>query len=286
MQITRRFTREGQDPFAGIPFAPRTSRIVNPNGTVVFEMKDVMAPANWSQVAVDILAQKYFRRAGVPAKTARVGEDGVPAWLQRSTAEGPDTPTAGETDSRQVFHRLAGCWAYWGWKGGYFADERAARAFYDEVCYMLAAQMAAPNSPQWFNTGLHWAYGIEGPPQGHYFVDPLTREMKRATSAYEHPAPHACFIQEIKDDLVNEGGIMDLWVREARIFKYGSGCTSGDSRVYVEGEGFIRIRDLFARFREEGRRVHEFDGKGRYIDISDLGLQTLSVDPERGVYGL
>src|SRR5947207_5557548 len=236
MQLTRRFTREGQDPFAGIPFAPRTSRIVNPNGTVVFEMKDVMAPANWSQVAVDILAQKYFRRAGVPAKTARVHEDGVPAWLQRSTAEGPDTPTGGETDSRQVFHRLAGCWAYWGWKGGYFADERAARAFYDEVCYMLAAQMAAPNSPQWFNTGLHWAYGIEGPPQGHYYVDPETDEVTRSMSAYERPAPHACFIQSINDDLVNEGGIMDLWVREARIFKYGSGTGTNFSSIRGEGE--------------------------------------------------
>ena len=192
MQITRRFTREGQDPFAGLTFAPRTSRIVNPNGTVVFEMKDVLAPASWSQVAVDILAQKYFRRAGVPTKRKHVAEDGVPAWLQRSTAEAPDTPTAGETDSRQVFHRLAGCWAYWGWKGGYFADETAARAFHDEVCYMLAAQMAAPNSPQWFNTGLHWAYGIEGPPQGHHFVNPLTGEMQRSTSAYERPAPHAC----------------------------------------------------------------------------------------------
>src|SRR5437868_1433247 len=258
MQLTRRFTREGQDPFAGIPFAPRTSRIVNPNGTVVFEMKDVMAPANWSQVAVDSLAQKYCRRAGVPVKLVHVPEDGVPAWQQRNTAEGPDAPTAGETDSRQVFHRLAGCWAYWGWKGGYFADERAARAFYDEVCYMLAAQMAAPNSPQWFNTGLYWAYGIEGPPQGHYFVDPYTGAMTRSTSAYERPAPHACFIQSVRDDLVNEGGIMDLWVREARIFKYGSGTGSNFSNLRGEGEplsgggkssglmSFLRIGDRAA----------------------------------------
>jgi ribonucleoside-diphosphate reductase alpha chain len=236
MQIARRFTAEGQDPFAGIQFAPRTSRIVNPNGTVVFEMKDVMAPADWSQVAVDILAQKYFRRAGVPTRTARVAEEGVPAWLQKSAAESADTPADGETDSRQVFHRLAGCWAYWGWKGGYFADEAAARAFYDEVCYMLAAQMAAPNSPQWFNTGLHWAYGIGGPPQGHYYVDPATNEVTRSTSAYERPAPHACFIQEVRDDLVNEGGIMDLWVREARIFKYGSGTGSNFSALRGEGE--------------------------------------------------
>jgi ribonucleotide reductase alpha subunit len=192
MQITRRFTREGQDPFAGLEFAPRSSTIRNPNGSVVFEMTDVMVPAKWSQVAVDILAQKYFRRAGVPARLAHVHEDNVPAWIQRSRPEAADTPTGGETDSRQVFHRLAGCWTYWGWKGGYFSSEADARAFYDEVCYMLAAQMAAPNSPQWFNTGLHWAYGIEGPAQGHTFVNPLTQQIERSTSAYERPAPHAC----------------------------------------------------------------------------------------------
>lgn len=234
MQITRRFTREGQDPFAGLTFAPRTSSIRNPNGSVVFEMKDVMVPEKWSQVAVDILAQKYFRRAGVPQKLARVAEEGVPAWLQRSVAGSQET--GGETDSRQVFRRLAGCWAYWGWKGGYFSSEADARAFYDETCYMLAAQMAAPNSPQWFNTGLHWAYGIEGPPQGHYYVDAVSQELKRSTSAYERPAPHACFIQAVSDDLVNDGGIMDLWVREARIFKYGSGTGSNFSALRGEGE--------------------------------------------------
>jgi ribonucleoside-diphosphate reductase alpha chain len=236
MQISRRFTREGQDPFAGIEFAPRSSVIRNPNGSVVFEMTDVMVPARWSQVAVDILAQKYFRRAGVPARLAHIHEDNVPLWIQRSRAESPDTPTGGETDSRQVFHRLAGCWTYWGWKGNYFSSESDARAFYDEVCYMLALQMAAPNSPQWFNTGLHWAYGIEGPPQGHYFVNPLSQQLERSTSAYERPAPHACFIQHVSDDLVNEGGIMDLWVREARIFKYGSGTGSNFSALRAEGE--------------------------------------------------
>jgi ribonucleoside-diphosphate reductase alpha chain len=236
MQITRRFTREGQDPFTGIPFAPRSSVIRNPNGSVVFEMHNVMVPEKWSQVAVDVLAQKYFRRAGVPTQLVRIPEEGVPAWLQRSGPASPDTPTGGETDSRQVFNRLAGCWTYWGWKGGYFSSEADARAFYDETCYMLAAQMAAPNSPQWFNTGLHWAYGIEGPPQGHYYVDPHTQQLTRSTSAYERPAPHACFIQSISDDLVNEGGIMDLWVREARIFKYGSGTGSNFSSLRGEGE--------------------------------------------------
>src|SRR5580765_5014963 len=203
MQISRRFTREGQDPFTGITFVPRSSVIRNPNGSVVFEMKDVIVPERWSQVAVDILAQKYYRRAGVPSRLVRVHEEGIPQWLQRSAGDSPDTPRCGETDARQVFHRLAGCWTYWGMKGGYFSSETDARAFYDETCYMLAAQMAAPNSPQWFNTGLHWAYDIEGPSQGHYYVDPRTQQLVRAASAYEHPTPHACFIQAIQDDLVN-----------------------------------------------------------------------------------
>jgi ribonucleoside-diphosphate reductase alpha chain len=236
MLITRRYTTEGQDPFSNIPCAARTSRITNPDGSVVFEMKDLQAPEGWSQVAVDILAQKYFRRAGVPAKTERVAEAGVPEWLQRSRPAQDDPATGQEIDARQVFRRLAGCWTYWGWKGGYFSSENDARAFFDETCYMLAAQMAAPNSPQWFNTGLHWAYGIEGPPQGHYRVDPETGEVVRSKSAYEHPAPHACFIQSINDDLVNEGGIMDLWVREARIFKYGSGTGTNFSALRGEGE--------------------------------------------------
>src|SRR5687768_3295675 len=235
MQIPRRFTTQGQDPFATIKFTPRNSRIVNPDGSIVFEMKDVQAPDGWSQVAVDILAQKYFRRAGVPGNIDKVPESGVPAWLRRGKpARG--SVMAGETDARQVFRRLAGCWTYWGWKAGYFTAEADAQAFFDESCYMLAAQMAAPNSPQWFNTGLHWAYGIEGPPQGHYYVDAHNASMTRATSAYERPAPHACFIQSINDDLVNEGGIMDLWVREARIFKYGSGTGTNFSNLRGEGE--------------------------------------------------
>jgi ribonucleoside-diphosphate reductase alpha chain len=257
MHISRRYTAEGQDPFATVKFVPRTSRIVNPDGSVVFELKDLWAPETWSQVAVDILAQKYFRRASVPSSLEKVAEDGVPAWLQRARpAEGA---TLGqETDARQVFRRLAGCWTYWGWKAGYFSTEADAVAFHDETCWMLAAQMAAPNSPQWFNTGLYWAYGIEGPPQGHYYVDPKTGAMMRSTSAYERPAPHACFIQSVRDDLVNEGGIMDLWVREARIFKYGSGTGSNFSSLRGEGEplsgggkssglmSFLRIGDRAA----------------------------------------
>src|SRR5262249_30857555 len=236
MQITRRYTTQGKDPFGAFNFVPRTSRIANPDGSVVFEMKDVLVPEPWSQVAVDILAQKYFRKAGVPVRTRRVPEEGVPEWIRRSEPAKDDPRTGQETDARQVFRRLAGCWTYWGWKGGSFSSEADAKAFCDEVCYMLAAQMAAPNSPQWFNPGLYWAYGIDGPPQGHYRVDPASAEVRRSTSAYEYPSPHACFIPSVRDDLVNDGGIMDLWVREARIFKYGSGTGTCFSSLRGEGE--------------------------------------------------
>ena len=190
--------------------------IRNPDGSTVFEMRDIDVPASWSQVAVDILAQKYFRRAGAPNVTVRRDEPGIPEWLQPSVPSEGAT-SVGERDSRQVFHRMAGTWTYWGWKHKYFDTEEDARAVHDELSYMLARQMAAPNSPQWFNTGLNWAYGITGPSQGHYYVDPDNGELTRATDAYTHPTPHACFIQSVADDLVNDGGIMDLWVREARI---------------------------------------------------------------------
>jgi len=243
MKITRLFTQPGADPFSSFEFEKRISEIRNPDGTIVFRMEDVLVPKTWSQVATDIIAQKYFRKAGVPKLLKKVREKGVPSWLQSSTADTeslnqlPDTDRfTSETDARQVFHRLAGTWTYWGWKANYFDTEDDARSFYDELAYMLANQMAAPNSPQWFNTGLNWAYGISGPSQGHYYVDFQTGELVTSTDAYTHPQPHACFIQSVKDDLVNEGGIMDLWVREARLFKYGSGTGSNFSELRGSNE--------------------------------------------------
>jgi ribonucleoside-diphosphate reductase alpha chain len=243
MKITRRFTEAGKSPYDKIPFRRATSEIKNPDGSVVFRLADFAVPEHWSQVAADILAQKYFRKAGVPKRLRRVEENAVPSWLWRSAADDAamaDIPAkeriTGETDARQVFDRLAGTWTYWGWKGGYFTTEEDARAFFDEHRYMLAMQFGAPNSPQWFNTGLHWAYGIDGPGQGHYYVDYRTGQLSKSQSAYEHPQPHACFIQSVEDDLVNENGIMDLWVREARLFKYGSGTGSNFSLLRGENE--------------------------------------------------
>ena len=243
MQVDRKYTKSGQDAYADIEFRRATSEIKNPDGSIVFRLEDIEVPASWSQVATDILAQKYFRKAGVPAALKRVEENSIPSWLWRSVAdeaalEGiPEKQRiVGEMSSKQVFNRLAGTWTYWGWKGGYFTAEEDARAFYDELCFMLATQKCAPNSPQWFNTGLHWAYGIDGPGQGHFYVDHETGKLTKSKSSYEHPQPHACFIQGVADDLVNEGGIMDLWVREARLFKYGSGTGSNFSFLRGENE--------------------------------------------------
>ncbi|MGE0602652.1 MAG: vitamin B12-dependent ribonucleotide reductase [Xanthobacteraceae bacterium] len=243
MRITRRYTKEGQSPYSNITFRKATSEIRNPDGSVVFKLDNIDVPEHFSQVATDVLAQKYFRKAGVPKVLKRVEEETVPSFLWRSTANDQALATlpeherfGGETQATQVFDRLAGTWTYWGWKGRYFDSEADASAFFDEMRYMLAMQMAAPNSPQWFNTGLHWAYGIDGPGQGHFYVDPFTGKLTQSASAYEHPQPHACFIQSVQDDLVNEGGIMDLWVREARLFKYGSGTGSNFSMLRGENE--------------------------------------------------
>ncbi|WP_036290777.1 vitamin B12-dependent ribonucleotide reductase [Methylosinus sp. PW1] len=243
MKIERRHTTAGQSPYADIEFRAARSEIRNPDGSVVFSLENIDAPADWSQVAIDVLAQKYFRKAGVPARLKRVEEHEVPSFLWRSV---PDSEAlallpkaerySSETSAREVFDRLAGAWAYWGWKGGYFDTEEDASAFQDELRYMLARQMAAPNSPQWFNTGLHWAYGVDGPSQGHFYVDYQTGKLTKSKTAYEHPQPHACFIQSVEDDLVNDGGIMDLWVREARLFKYGSGTGSNFSKLRGEKE--------------------------------------------------
>jgi ribonucleoside-diphosphate reductase alpha chain len=249
VRIERRFTRRGQSPYEGLPFVKRSSEIRNPDGSTVFKLENIDIPEPWSQLAIDILAQKYFRKAGVPQRD----EQGNPI-----IEPGGKPQLGGERDSRQVLERLAGCWTSWGKNFGYFKTPEDTDAFHDELCYMLAHQMAAPNSPQWFNTGLHYAYGLSGPSQGHYYVDPKTREVVKATNAFEHPQPHACFIQSIEDDLVNEGGIMDLWVREARLFKYGSGTGTNFSKLRGDAEplsgggrssglmSFLRIGDRAA----------------------------------------
>ncbi len=252
MKITRRFTKPGQDVFETVQWDTRGSRIADADGKVVFEMRDAEVPRSWSQLATDILVSKYFRKAGVPL----LNEDGTPKTDERGN---PGKPAMGpETSARQVINRLAGCWRHYGEEHGYFDSRADAEAFYDELCFMMLNQMAAPNSPQWFNTGINWAYGITGPAQCHWIPDPATGEARRAPDAYSHPQAHACYIQSIKDDLVGEGGIMDLWVREARLFKYGSGTGANFSSLRGENEplsgggkssglmSFLRIGDRAA----------------------------------------
>jgi ribonucleoside-diphosphate reductase alpha chain len=215
LKFERYFTREGATPYEMFEYDYRTSLIKDPSGKIVFQMDNVEVPNHWSQIATDIIAQKYFRKAGVPQ---------------------PDGSTGRETSSKQVAHRMADCWRQWGEKYGYFASEKDAQVFYEELVYSILNQSCVPNSPQWFNTGLYSSYGIAGKPQGHYFVDQADGELKKSTSAYERPQPHACFILSVDDDLVNDGGIMDLWIREARIFKYGSGVGTNFSHIRGEGE--------------------------------------------------
>jgi ribonucleoside-diphosphate reductase alpha chain len=226
LKVTRKYTSKG-DPYKGIVWEKRSSKIANPDGSVVFEMEDVEIPSTWSQVATDIMVSKYFRKAGVPQ---------VDAEGNVLKDENGEVVLGSETSSRQVFDRLAETWRHWGETTGYFATKDDAQAFEDELKYMLATQMAAPNSPQWFNTGLNHKYDLTGPAQGFWYVDPKTSKLVEADDSYSRPQPHACFIQSIDDDLVNEGGIMDLWVKEARLFKFGSGTGTNFSHLRGEGE--------------------------------------------------
>ncbi len=210
LQFSRRYTRDDITVFDQFEYDYRSSVIRNPSGEIVFEMTNVEVPKGWSQIATDILAQKYFRKAGVPLSDGSLGR---------------------ETSVKQVAHRMANCWKVWGVRYGYFATEKDATVFYEELVYSILNQACVPNSPQWFNTGLYESYGITGKPQGHYYVDQADGLLKKSTSAYERPQPHACFILSVEDDLVNDGGIMDLWVREARIFKYGSGVGTNFSNI-------------------------------------------------------
>jgi hypothetical protein len=288
LTINRHFTAGGADPYASVTWSKRTSRITNPDGTVVFEMADAEIPATWSQVAADIMVSKYFRKAGVP----RTNDDGTP---QRNE---DGSPVLGpEHSAKQVISRLAETWRWWGEQHGYFATPGDAQTFEDELKYMLVHQMAAPNSPQWFNTGLSRAYGITGPAQGHYYVDPADGEVKASADAFTHPQVHACYIQPIDDDLVGEGGIRDLWVREARLFKFGSGTGTNFSAIRGEGEplsgggtssglmSFLKVGDRAAG-GEDGlsrprpprhRAVHHLEGgrgeEGRRPDRGRLPLR-------------
>ena len=219
MIIERRFTAAGEDPFGSFNWIEMDVEIRNPDGSMAESIQGVKLPSGFSGVPGKVLAQKYLRKAGVPLHLRKVSEEDVPVWLQRSEPDHEKLQTVdkekrmgGETDGRDLFRRLAGTWTYWGWKYGYFASEADALAYFDEMCYLIASQRSAPNSPQWFNTGLHWAYGIEGPAQGHHYIDPTTGELCLSSNAYEHPQPHACFIQSVSDELVGgTGSIMGLW---------------------------------------------------------------------------
>ncbi|MGI9585844.1 MAG: vitamin B12-dependent ribonucleotide reductase, partial [Acidimicrobiia bacterium] len=291
LQIERRFTTEGVSPYSTVEWSHRDSRITNPDGSIVFEMTDAEIPAAWSQVAADIMVSKYFRKAGVP----QVDEHG-----EHILDGNGDVVTGPERSARQVIDRLAGTWRWWGEENGYFASADDAQVFEDELVYMLLHQMAAPNSPQWFNTGLHHRYGIEGPEQGFWFVDPETDELSPAPDSYSRPSPHACFIQSVDDDLVNAGGIMDLWIREARLFKFGSGTGSNFSNIRAEGEplsgggkssglmSFLKVGDRAAGAIKSGGTTRRA-AKMVILDIDHPDIETFinwKAEEEKKVHAL
>ena len=282
LRIDRRFTRTGENPYDQIEWSRRDSRITNPDGSTVFEMAGAEIPAAWSQVAADIMVSKYFRKAGVP----QFDENG-----EQIFDESGQPATGPERSARQVFDRLAGTWRHWGEKEGYFATSDDAEAFEDELRYMLATQMAAPNSPQWFNTGLNHAYGLTGPAQGFWYVDGKDEELKASPDSYSRPSPHACFILSVSDDLVNPGGIMDLWVREARIFKFGSGAGSNFSAIRAADEqlsgggkssgvmSFLKIGDRAAGAIKSGGTTRRA-AKMVILDVDHPDIEKLEPAPE------
>ena len=243
MKISRLFTDTGHDPFAGISWRRIDVEICSADPSARVCLTDIEVPAHWSREAAETFVHYYIRRAGVPVATTRVREDDMPEFLWSSVADTAallalpeDQRTTHETSARQVFLRLAGMWSYWGFKAGYFDTEGDARAFHDEIAVMLARQVMAPNSPQWFNTGLFWAYGLKGPAQGHFYGDHETGKLRPSANAYARPQLHACFLHSVRDELVNEGGIMHLFEREMRVFKYGSGAGANMSAIRGKGE--------------------------------------------------
>lgn len=240
LTFTRRFSTPDDltgDDYGGVAFGLRT-----------VGGKDIIVPEGWDQTAAAVLASKYFRRAGVPLDTQprSASEDDLPLWL-RARIPASNTRFAGETDARQVFHRLAGCWTYWGWRLGYFATEQDARVYMAEMKAILAKQVWAPNSPQFFNTGIHWAYGITGEDVGQWADGEtwledkvgktvLSGKASPAGPAYYRPAPSACFILGVEDSLLDAGGIYDALTAEARIFKFGGGAGANFSKLRGAGE--------------------------------------------------
>ena len=242
MKIERIFTRAGSSPYDGnehyppVTFDVRDSSVVDRDGTVMREFKNVEVPAAWSQISVDMLVTKYFRKSGVPDDLVKKNYHGIPGWLQPSIPRDAGAKHLGsETSAKQVFARLAGAWTFEGLQAGYFGTNEDASAFHDELIYILATQRAAPASPQWFNTGLWWAYGIEGDASGLWRAG-KEGVAKEQPNSYRHPMVHACFIQSVKDDLVNDGGIFSLVQREARVFKFGGGSGTNFSAIRGKNE--------------------------------------------------
>ncbi len=243
MKFSRTYSAPG-DPYAGVAFEPRTSRIVNPDGSVIFEARDVMVPASWSQVAVDVLAQKYCRKAGVPKHTERVVEEGVPDWLQRSAADGA---ALGRSFARRAVRRRnamrvrsSAAWRGAGRTGvgsTVTSIRKTTRAFITTRCARCSRVRSALRTRRNGSTpDCTGRTAFRVPRKAIVTLTRLESVPKASSDSFTHPQVSACFILGIEDDLVNEGGIFDGVMREARIFKGGSGAGANFSKLRGAGE--------------------------------------------------
>lgn len=222
MKIKRLFTRNiatGKSVFDLVEWEWRDIESTDANGHPIVLKFEV--PKQFSTVAATIAATKYARRSDVPKEAQELF--------------GIDMDNGRENSYKQLAHRLALAWMNWGVKGKYFSVEDGLK-YYDEMVYMLLKQKSAPNSPQWFNTGIHAAYGVEKESQGYYRVNPETGKLEETKKSFEFPQPHACFIQSVDDNMFEDNGIWDLMIREGKLFKFGSGSGSNFDNIRGKNE--------------------------------------------------
>ncbi len=206
-EITRYHTSPKQDVYDMFKYEKRDATIYNEDGTTE-TIKNIIAPENWSELAVNIVVDKYFKRK-------------VPS-LQKGA----------ETSVKELIYRVCNTIRKKGEECGYFKSKAEADSFEQELTFLCLDQRASFNSPVWFNVGLYHVYGMERKGDTFYY-DPKTKEIKKSELAYEHPQASACFINSIEDSLI---GIDHLRQIHTRIFEFGSGTGTNFSTLRSKGE--------------------------------------------------
>lgn len=261
MRIERLYTRIGGDAYDGIGFKSVSVDLRGADGMLDMAEVTLEVPETWSRPAIETLAQRFLAKSVVPAALTAVRDDTLPQWLwaQRPDekaleALSPAERWMDETSAKQLFDRVAGAWTYWGWRAGRFDQEEDAATFYDEMRHLMAGQRFLPAGPQLRATGLNWAYGAEGH-SGGYVTDLDGTRPRKAKAGEETPCVYGAFLQSVEDDLTADGGILDLWRREAQAYKLGA--ASGANLSALRGCGEVL---------STGRRSA---GVVRFLDVGD-----------------